>query len=377
MQRLVTGKADFDSKLRLLTAFLQSEIRYVAIEIGIGGYQPHPASDIYHHRYGDCKDKATLLSSMLRVAGINSDYVVIHTDRGFVNPTVPSVWFDHVILALELPSDVKQDEYPSVVTAQSGKRFIIFDPTDEYTPVGLLRGELQNSYALLVTDSGGELIRTPLLAPDTNSVTRTGSFVLTPDGALSGNVSEDRSGDSAMYERGRLHYIDQRERTNDFERWLGRSIQGFTLEDMKIEQADQITKDLVINYRFSTPQYGQVRGPLMLVRPRVLDDKSAYVEHKPRHYAIELGAVARETDTYEIEIPKNYQVEDIPDPVKVDVGFASYQSKTEVNGSKLRYRREYIVRELSVPAEKFDDWVKLQGMIGADETAAVVLKRVD
>src|SRR5437016_3835367 len=82
-----------------------------------------------------------------------------------------------------------------------------------------------------------------------------------------------------------------------------------------------------------TTQYGQVRGPLMLVRPRVLDDKSAYVEHKPRHYAIELGAVARETDTYEIEIPKNYQVEDIPDPVKVDVGFASYQSKTEVNGS--------------------------------------------
>jgi len=356
VQRLVAGKSDFDSKVRLLTAFLQSEIRYVAIEIGIGGYQPHPASDIYRHRYGDCKDKTTLLSSMLRVAGINSDYVVIHTDRGFVNPTVPSVWFDHVILALELPGDVKQDEYSSVVTAQSGKRYLIFDPTDEYTPVGSLRSELQNSYALLVTDSGGELIRTPLLAPDSNSVTRTGYFVLTSDGSLSGEVSEDRSGDSAMYERGRLHYTDQRERTNDFERWLGRSIQGFTLEDVKIEQADQITKDLVFNYKFTTPQYGQTRGPLMLVRPRVLDDKSAQVEHKPRHYAIELGATARQTDTYEIEIPKNYRVEDIPDPVRIDVGFASYQSKIEVDGSKLLYWREYIVRELSVPPEKFDDW---------------------
>jgi hypothetical protein len=377
VQHLVAGKSDFDSRIRLVTAFLQSEIRYVAIEVGIGGYQPHSASEIYRHRYGDCKDKATLLSSMLRVAGINSDYIVIHTDRGFVNPAVPSTWFDHVISAIELPSEVKQEKYPSVITAKSGKRYLVFDPTDEYTPVGLLRGELQNSYALLVTDSGGELIRTPLLAPDSNSITRTGHFALTSDGALSGSVSEDRSGDSAMYERSRLHYTDQRERTSNFERWLGRSIQGFTLEDVKIEQADQITKDLIINYRFSTPQYGQTRGPLMLVRPRVLDEKSAYVEHKPRHYAIELGATTRQTDTYDIEIPKNYRVEDIPDPVRVDVGFASYQSKIEVEGSKLRYWREYIVRELSVPPEKFDDWVKLQGIIGADESAAVVLKRVE
>jgi len=376
VQRLLAAKSDFDYKVRVLTAFLQSEIRYVAIEIGIGGYQPHPASDIFRYHYGDCKDKATLLSSMLRVAGINSNYVLINTDRGFVNPAVPSIWFNHAILAIELPDEVKSGNYSSVVTAKSGKRYIIFDPTDEYTPVGSLRSELQNSYALLVTDSGGELIRTPLLPPGWNTVTRIGRFVLTADGGLSGDVAEDRSGDSAMHERERLHYTDQRERTNLFERWLGRSIQGFTIESMKIDQADQISKDLLINYTFTTPQYGQTRGPLMLVRSRVLDEKSSYVEHKPRHYSVELAHTAHETDTYEIEIPKEYRVDDIPDPVKIDVGFASYQSKIEVEGSKLRYWREYVVRDLSVPPEKFSDWARLQGVIGADEAAAVVLKKV-
>lgn len=376
VQRLVPSNAGFDYKLRVLTAFLQSEIRYVAIEIGIGGYQPHSASDIFRYHYGDCKDKATLLSSMLRIAALNSNYVLIDTDRGFVNPSVPSVWFNHAILAIEIPDQVKADSYYSVVTAKSGKHYIIFDSTDEYTPVGSLRSELQNSYALLVTDSGGELIRTPLLPPDWNTIVRTGHFVLGSDGGLSGEVSEDRSGDSAMFERERLHYTDQRERTNDFERWLGRSVQGFTLENMKIDQADQITKDLLLNYKFTTPQYGQSRGPLMLLRPRVLDDKGAYVEHKPRHYPVELKRTARQTDTYEIELPKEYQVDDIPDPVKIDVGFASYQSKIEVEGKKLRYWREYVVRDLSVPPEKFADWAKLQGVIGADETAAVVLKRL-
>jgi hypothetical protein len=68
-------------------------------------------------------------------------------------------------------------------------------------------------------------------------------------------------------------------------------------------------------------------------------------------------------------------VDDIPDPAKIDVGFASYQSKFVVDGTKLHYWREYIVRDLSVPPEKFGDWVRLQGVIGADETAAAVLKR--
>ena len=66
---LTSSAATFDAKLRALTGFLQSNVRYVAIEIGIGGYQPHPASEIYRMRYGDCKDKATLLSAMLKSMG--------------------------------------------------------------------------------------------------------------------------------------------------------------------------------------------------------------------------------------------------------------------------------------------------------------------
>jgi len=313
---------------------------------------------------------------MLHVAGMNSNYILIDTDRGFVNPSVPSIWFDHAILAIEIPPDVKTTQYPSAITAKDGKRYIIFDPTDEYTPVGSLRAGLQNSYALLVTDSGGELIRTPLLDPDTNTIQRTGHFVLTSDGGLSGEVSEERGGDFAARERGRLHNWDEHKRTEYFEHYLGRSLQAFTLDGFDVQQAEQVQKDVLIKFKFSTSQYGQTRGPLMLVRPRVLGETSTYVEHKPRHYSVELGETEREIDSYDIEIPKGYAVDDIPEPAKIDVGFASYQSKFQIDGTKLHYWREYIVRDLSIPPEKFGDWVRLQGVIGADETAAAVLKRV-
>ncbi|MBV9180289.1 MAG: DUF3857 domain-containing protein, partial [Acidobacteria bacterium] len=377
VERLTAGKTDFDSKLRALTAFVQSEIRYVAIEIGIGGYQPHPAAEIFSHRYGDCKDKATLLASMLELAGIHTQYVLIDSDRGFVNAAVPSIWFDHVITAIEIPESASRSHYDALVTAKSGKRYLLFDPTDEYTPVGGLSPELQASDALLVTAGAGELLRTPLLPPESNRILRTGHFVLAENGGITGEVTEERHGDPATRERMSLQYADQRQRMNEFEGWLARSVQGFSLDSVDILKATLAPEDFTIRYKFTAPQYAQLRGPLMLVRPRVLDEKALLIEHKPRRYPIALPRTAHEVDIYEIELPAHYQIDDLPDPVRIDVGFASYQSSIQVEGLKLRYRREYVVRDLMVPSGQYEQWTRLEGMIGADEAAAVVLKRLE
>ena len=374
--QLTAGKGDFDGKLRALTAFMQTEIRYVAIEIGIGGWQPHPAGDVFHYRYGDCKDKATLLSSMLHEVGIRSNYVIIHTERGVVDPALPSTFFNHAILAVELPDATVAKAYRGVITAKSGKQYLIFDPTDTYTPVGNLRAELQDTYALLVTDSGGEAIHTPLQPPETNVLTRTGHFSLDSTGALRGEVAEILNGEHAFQGRIQLLNANEKERTEHFERALGRSLKGFTLQNSSIEQLDDIQKDLLYNLKFTAPDYAQIRGPLMLVRPRVMGEKSFDLDHrKPRLYPVEFDGTSKETDVYEIDLPAGYTVDDVPDPTKIDVGFASYQSKVEVTGSKLRYSREYTRRTTQVGPEKIPDLRKFEGAIGADEMAAVVLKK--
>jgi transglutaminase-like putative cysteine protease len=372
-RELIGGKTDFDGKVRTLASFLQTDVRYVAIEIGIGGYQPHPAGDIFHARYGDCKDKATLLSSLLQEAGIRSEYVLINTNRGIVRSTSHSAIFNHAILAIELPATINADAYHSVIRTNAGKRYLIFDPTDEYTPLGDLRSELQDTYALLVTEAGGELIHTALQPPENNILVREGQFKLSPDGSLSGEVIEKRTGDHALYERYALKERNQQERLQRVERVLGHSLQGFTLKSLDIQQLDARDKDLELTYNFDVPNYVQVRGPLTLARPRILGEKTFVLDQKPRHYAIEMQSASRETDVFEIEIPPGYKVDDIPDPVKIDMGFASYQSKSEVTGTKLRYSREYIVRDLHVAPERLADLRKFEGMIGSDEMSAVVL----
>jgi hypothetical protein len=374
-QELTSGRPDFDGKVRGIAGFMQKDVRYVAIEIGIGGFQPHPAGDVFRARYGDCKDKATLMSSMLREVGITSQYVIIDTERGVVHPEMPSIRFNHAILAIEIPDGVKTDKYRSVVDSKRGKKYLIFDPTDEFTPVGNLRGELQDTYALLVTDGAGELIRTPLAPPETNLYARSGKFTLQPDGALAGEVRVSSSGDHALYEREMLKYKDERERQQFLEHGLNRSVRGFALQKTEIQKLDALQEPIEIGMQLQVPGYAQERGPLVLLRPRVLGEKGFAVERKPRKYAFQFEGTTKETDEYEIEIPKEYAVDDVPDPVKVDMGFAKYESKVEVTGSKIRYARTYERKDVLVPAERADDVRKLMGVIGADEAAVVVLKK--
>jgi hypothetical protein len=372
---LTAGTPDFDGKARAIAGFLQKDVRYVAIEIGIGGFQPHPASDIFRARYGDCKDKATLMSSMLREVGIASQYVIIDTERGVVHPEMPSTYFNHAILAIEIPEAVSTAKYGPVVQSKGGKKYLIFDPTDEFTPFGSLRGELQDTYALLVTDGAGELIHTPLAPPETNLYARSGRFTLQPNGALAGEVRVKSSGDHALYEREMLMYKDERQRQQFLEHGLNGSVRGFALEKTEIQKLDALQEPVEIGMQFSVPAYAQERGPLVLLRPRVLGEKGFAVERKPRKYAFQFEGTTKETDEYEIEIPKEYTVDDVPEPVKVDMGFARYESKVEVSGSKIRYARTFERKAVLVPAERADDVRKLMGLIGADEAAVVVLKK--
>src|SRR5208283_752836 len=78
VSNLTAGKPTPLQKMQAIAGFVQHDIRYVAIELGIGGWQPHPAPDIFSHHYGDCKDKATLVRSMLREIGVDSYYVLIN-----------------------------------------------------------------------------------------------------------------------------------------------------------------------------------------------------------------------------------------------------------------------------------------------------------
>jgi len=373
--REVGGSGDFKTKLQGVAGFMQREIRYVGIEIGIGGLQPHPAADVFRYRYGDCKDKATLLIAMLNAVGVRATWVLVDTHRGFVDPVLPSIEGNHAIAAIEMPAGYSDPDLKAVVTARGGKRYLIFDPTDTYTPVGLLRFELQGSYGILVAGNDSQVIQLPMLAPDADTSERAASFALNADGTLKGTVTETRSGEAALAFRPLYCEEGEKEQHEAMERRLQKDLTSFTIDSSSVQNAREMNKGMVLQYSFTANGYAQPSGDLLLLRPRVVGRHARPYNDKPRTYPIDLGETGTWRDRIDVVLPAGYMVDDVPAPVDLDVGFASYKSTIKEDGGVLHYSREYVVRQLDLAAEKSADVSKLMQVINADENGSAVLKK--
>ena len=383
---LTAGKSAFSDKLLSITGFMQDQIRYVAVEMGIGGWQPHPAPAVFHNRFGDCKDKATLLITMLADAGITAYPLVVDFDHR-VDPGMPTHYANHMITAIELPPGIgipaqqtsvsPAPAYQAVVTSGS-KRLLIFDPTNSVSPPGSLESELQGSYGLLLEGPASTLIQLPVLPPEANHLQRTGEFTLAADGSVSGSVSEQLEGNTAdvlrhLYLQGDTRKVEEHEA-----RRLHRTLPGVILSDLQAEHAADRALPLILRYRVSAGGYSKHAGPLLLVRPSILSawEPATGDTVNPRQYPIALGREEALSESYTIHLPAAYAVDDLPEPLDLDTPFAAFHSTVGLDGTTLHYTSKLEIRRLQIPPADAGDYRDFIARVSNAERAQAILKPV-
>ncbi len=372
---LAGDNADYMTRLSKIADFMQQQIRYVGIEIGIGGLQPHSAEDVFRSRYGDCKDKATLMITMLDAVGIRATWVPVDDRRGVVDPAAPSLIGNHMIMAIEIPKGVDDPRLEAVVTAKNGKRYLIFDPTNQYVPIGKLPAYEQGSWGLLASGEDSQVIQLPVLKPDTDTIDRKATFELAADGTLKGDISVARFGALSWAMRYRLAMDSDKEQRELVERSLQHDFSTFTLGDEKVAHVRDLDKPLEMDYSVTAPLYAKGAGNLLIVRPRAVGTDSEGLDDKPRKVPISFEGVGTWRDNFDFKLPVGYTVDDLPDPVNVDVGFATYHSEVKADGDKLHYKSEYILKKVELDAADYATLKKLEAAITTDENNSAVLKK--
>lgn len=375
-RELVAGKTSTFDKVAAIGAFTQHDVRYVAIEIGLGGYQPHHAGDILTNHYGDCKDKVTLMRALLREAGVNSNYVLATTERRTVEPSFASVdGFNHVIVAIPLGADAPS--LPAVINHPRLGKVLLFDPTSEMTPIGSLPEYLQNNELLVVTQEGGTVIHVAPAGPEDNKLSVAAKLTLDPAGALHGDVHETISGSIAAAWRMWLHTMTEAERIRALHTRLGAHLAQFEMKGVTIENLNDASRDLIFNYGIVAPAYAKTAGGgLLLVRPRVLGEKAeTVIDLKERAYDYETEGPSLQVDDVEIALPAGVAVDELPAAVKVNAAGFRYGSETKVEKNVLHYRREYRVERFSVPRAELAEVNRVFTAIMADERSSAVLKQ--
>jgi len=379
-QELTTGVPDFYTKLSRITDYIQKNIRYFVVAKGIGGWQAHYAGDIFRNRYGDCKDKATLLIAMLQSIGIKAYYLHVDSRRGVIDPNAPSLAGNHMITAIELPDGEADPRWAARVRSASGKTLLIFDPTDEETPVGLIRPELEGAWGNIANGPDSQVLEMPVLAPDSSGLTRVGAFTLAVDGSLAGDVHETFVGGDATEERWLLKDSDSKEVRESLENEVAADLPGVTLRGYEFKGVPDLDQPLKLDLHLKASVYAHPAGSLLLLRPRIVGSDTHpapdVMGGKPRLYPIEVGHPGRWHDHFEVSLPVGYVVDELPNPVDVDLDFASYHASVTAKDNMLRYDREYVVRGVEISPERAADYRKLESAIVTDERGTAVLKKI-
>jgi hypothetical protein len=295
--------------------------------------------------------------------------------RGVVDPDEPSLMGNHMISAIEIPADVQDPRLKAIVKAKDGKRYLIFDPTNERTAVGNLPSYEQGSFGILAAGASSQIVALPVLDPDTNGTEQKGSFTLSADGTLTGSVDTFHSGPEGADLRLFLKYTDEKERREYWESYVAETLPGVVLDSFQFIQPSDLDKPLEFHYKVTAHQYAHNAGPLFLVRPHVVGSFARPFDDKPRTLPIDLAATGRWRDSFDIALPPGYVVDETPDPINLDLDFASYHSSVSAKGNTLHYEREYVVRQVELLPDKAKEFRALESAILSDEKGSAVLKK--
>jgi len=369
------AKSEYE-KIQAIGRYVQN-IQYISIQTGLGrggGYRPHSSTEVFAKSYGDCKDKANLMRAMLKVVGISSFPVSIYSgDPEYVRPDWPSPQqFNHCIIAVKVSDETRTT---TIIQHSRFGRLLIFDPTDSETPIGDLPFYLQGSLALIDSKDSSELVKMPVTPPESNQLERNAELKLEADGAIAGSIQERALGQTAAKFRTQYRHLSRPEYNAMIERWLTTGAAAAHLD--KIEPIDSAAEGrFALNIEFSAKSYGQLmQDRLLIFKPAVVSRRDDLTLTAPRRkHPIVLQSNAY-SETVRVKLPAGFDVDEMPDAVKIETTFGSYTTSYENKDGELIYKRRLSQRAITIPADQYDVVRNFFERIRTAEQAPVVLAR--
>jgi len=322
IKELTMNKASDEEKIKAIYNFCAQKIRYVAVEYGQAGHEPHFASDIFKNKYGDCKDQAILLVTMLKEAEFIAWPVLIATKEHYnLNVDFPSVLFNHCIAAVCLKD-----------------KLIFLDPTAQTCSFGDLPADDQGRKVLVFNEDKYEIQETPLYPANHNLIKQQLKIKVNKDESIQAQKINFTYGFYNQAQRYWLLYTQPeliqealKERIQDI------SI-GAKLIRYKIENLEDLNRAVVLSYTFQGPEYSTVAGNLRII-PQLAGLDTSLVAKDKRRYAIDFSVLDTKEMYLEIEIPKNFVIKYMPTSITEDSPWLKFTVEYKHKDSKVLFKQ--------------------------------------
>jgi tetratricopeptide (TPR) repeat protein len=341
-------------KVEGLYDFVSKNFRYVSLSLGLGRYQPHAAGDVLHDQYGDCKDKHTLLASLLEAEGLHASSVLINSSRK-LDPDVPSPsQFDHVITML--PLDHQE---------------VWMDTTAEVAPFRLLAFSLRNKLALVIPADGStpHLEETPADTPMPDTEVSEIEGKINEIGKLEAHVHYTFRGDEELMLRSIFRRVPEAQWQRVVENV--NAGMGGDITNLKVSDPAATREPFTMSYDVAKPNFldwskkkADLTLPLCQFNLPDLaagddDDNAADAE------SLKLGPKAEYVYKIKLELPAKYTAHP-PLPFSLRRDYAQYDATYKLEGTTFTAARTLTMRQDELPARRSTDYLAFRRAVGSD-----------
>ncbi len=355
-KEITKDAVDEDAKIRALYRYVGTEFRYIGLDFGIGRYQPHTSAEVLTNRYGDCKDKHTLLAALLSAVGIESFPALVNGYQELDQSVPTPGQFNHLV---------------TVVPRANGLLWL--DTTPEVAPFGYLLTLFRDKPALVIySDAAPSLVTIPADPPFDVYATFRLTGTLGDDGTLTAQAERTDRTDMELWLRSAFRNAPESQWQILMENITRAAGFSGAVSEVKVDAPEAIDAPFSVRYEYEREDYGDWenrRIPAAL--PIMITDLGESKEERTAPYW--LGAPGRYDYESDIEIPKQYQAT-LPDGVELKEAFAEYRSRYAFEGNRLRASRQLIVKRSEVSPGQYEAYRKFASAVGEDRDVWIDLE---
>jgi tetratricopeptide (TPR) repeat protein len=340
VQQLTQNLTTEEAKIRAIYHFVAANIRYVGIELGQSAYQPSPAAEVFQMQYGDCKDKTTLLISMLDLVGIKAYPVLISVapyER--VDTTLPALnQFNHMIAAIPTGANT----------------YIWLDPTSATCSYGDLPYNTQGRTGFLISDTHGEFVKTPVFPSESNRLVSTTDMTLNSKGTVEGTLHIQTSGQYDLNTRWAYQQIQPRALKATLAAELSQQFPGIQIVWHEISDLNELNVPVEIRLGFRVENYATSLSNNILL-PLPIDEFGEYAEafaNDQRIYSLDFGYPTQVEKTIRIQIPDGWSAA-LPEDSHHTMETAEFTRQYRQVENIVTYRLMFTLKDKILPAAAY------------------------
>ncbi|MFZ1678680.1 MAG: DUF3857 domain-containing protein [Saprospiraceae bacterium] len=341
-------------KIDTMYHWLQHNMRYVSVQLGIGGWQSFDATYVEKNRYGDCKALSTFMKGMLREVGIDAYQVVIRWDEE--NSLFPDdfIYNDFNHMMIHVPSE-----------------HMWLECTSNNLPTGEIDKDEQNKKVLLITPEGGKISRTPSIPDSLNTITTQDTIFTTDPVRISGR--EEHYGNQQRKVRSLYYYASPEEQRKYFLEHCHLTIDK--LDQLHIS-SEKSGSSSAIEYKATLSKFGNVSGNRLFIPVNSVQSphNSCLGNTDRKTDFISIDNYTEKNDIY-IALPPDYGIEYLPSKSVFDFKGNHYSVELYVEDQFIHVHHQVTEAPMRLTPEEYGELCAYYNSVAKSNSQMIVLKK--